>query len=61
MELKVTGMSCGHCKMAVETVLKDNGFKKVKVDLDNGIVSFKKGDISKAKELIESKGYTVES
>ncbi len=38
MQLKVTGMTCGHCKAAVEEALKDvNGVDNVNVDLENGL------------------------
>ena len=35
-ELKIGGMTCGHCKSAVEEALKDvNGVTEVVVDLEN--------------------------
>lgn len=38
MQLKVTGMTCGHCKTAVEEALKEvSGVSDVSVDLENGL------------------------
>lgn len=61
MQLNVSGMSCNHCKMTVENVLTDNGYTNVEVNLKKGEVSFEESNAEKAKTLIESKGYTVES
>ena len=37
IELNVSGMSCGHCKTAVESALKKvSGVQTVNVDLANG-------------------------
>jgi copper chaperone len=37
IELNVTGMSCGHCKAAVEKALKSvNGVSAVEVNLEQG-------------------------
>ncbi|NLK00316.1 MAG: heavy-metal-associated domain-containing protein [Clostridia bacterium] len=37
--IKVGGMSCGHCKAAVEKALGDlNGVKAARADLDSGVV-----------------------
>jgi len=37
MELAITGMTCGHCKSAVEQALNDvDGVDSVTVDLENG-------------------------
>jgi copper chaperone len=37
MKIKIEGMSCNHCKMAVEKALaKINDVKSYTVDLDNG-------------------------
>lgn len=39
-ELKVTGMSCGHCVKAVETALKGvSGVESVQVSLEQGKAS----------------------
>jgi copper chaperone len=40
IELNVTGMTCGHCKAAVETALKNvEGVNLVQVDLASGKAS----------------------
>jgi copper chaperone len=40
IELNVTGMTCGHCKTAVETALKNvEGVNLVQVDLASGKAS----------------------
>ncbi|MBP2029565.1 copper chaperone [Methanohalophilus levihalophilus] len=37
IELKVKGMSCGHCKMAVENALKElEGVESASVNLEEG-------------------------
>jgi len=64
VELKVKGMSCDHCGMAVEKALKAiDGVTDVKVDLDAGKVSveFEAEYINKGvlKEAIRQAGYEV--
>lgn len=63
IEFKVEGMSCGHCRMAVETALKTlDGVSDVNVDLDSGIVTVEyenDGDREKLKNAITEAGYTV--
>ncbi|GAB6180555.1 copper chaperone CopZ [Desulfotomaculum defluvii] len=59
--LKVEGMSCGHCKAAVEKALRAlSGVEDVKVDLEQKEVtvtgSAPKEELSKA---IEEAGYDV--
>jgi Cu+-exporting ATPase len=62
MEIRVTDMTCNHCKMTIEKALKEKGFSDVEVDLENKIVNVhlqgKDGNV--AVEAIEAKGYTVE-
>lgn len=37
MELKITGMTCGHCQAAVKSALESvAGVRAVHVDLENG-------------------------
>jgi len=62
MTLKVTNMTCGHCKMTVEKALKEKGFTGVEVNLDTKDVSFELNDLSveDAVEAITKKGYDVE-
>lgn len=63
LELKVSGMSCNHCKMSVEKALIELGVKDVKVDLGEGkvIVTFNDAFISKESIInaIEEAGYSV--
>ncbi len=45
--LKVAGMSCNHCKMAVENALQELvGVERVEVDLDSALVNINY-DVSK--------------
>ena len=62
MKVKVTNMTCGHCKMTIENALKANGFDQVEIDLDNRVVEVElKGEAeSDVVEIIESKGYDVQ-
>jgi copper ion binding protein len=59
----IEGMSCNHCSMRVEKVLKNiDGIKNVKVDLAGkvAIVESEKNISDKAiKEIIDEAGYKV--
>ena len=62
--LKVEGMSCNHCKMAVEKALKDlPGVSGVEVDLAGGsvAVTYDPGVISRKNisQAIDQAGYRV--
>ncbi len=61
--LKVEGMSCNHCVMAVTEALgKIDGISHVNVDLAKGEVNFDKTesvDMAHVIERIEQVGYTV--
>lgn len=61
--IKVQGMSCNHCVMAVEKALNGiGGVTGVKVDLNKGEVSFEEqGTVAMdaVKQAIEKAGYTV--
>lgn len=64
MTLHVQGMSCGHCKSAVEGALKElNGVNKATVDLASGEVSVTYDDdkvmLATMREAIEDQGYDV--
>ncbi len=62
--LKVEGMSCGHCKMAVEKAVRslpgvlaaevDLAAKTLKVDFDPA-----KSDLAAIKAAVEDAGYTI--
>ncbi len=62
--LKIDGMSCGHCKQAVTTALKEvAGVAAVEVDLEGGkaTVSYDPDKATEAamKEAVEEAGYEV--
>lgn len=62
--LEVSGMSCGHCKMAVSGALKGlDGISDVSVDLANGKVDVsydeKKVNFEQMKDAVEDQGYDV--
>lgn len=62
--IKVDGMTCNHCKSAVEGALKSvNGVSLAEVNLDENNVSveFDEAAVSldKLKEEIEEQGYDV--
>jgi len=62
--LKIEGMSCNHCKMAVEQALKTlQGVKSAEVDLgsNSAKVAFDPQlvDRGKLKQAIEEAGYEV--
>ncbi|HLR02227.1 MAG TPA: copper chaperone CopZ [Virgibacillus sp.] len=62
--LDVQGMSCGHCKSAVEGALKDlGGISDVHVDLDSGKVDVMFDDqsvtVDEMRDAVEEQGYDV--
>lgn len=61
-ELKVTGMSCGHCVSAIEGAVQKAG-ATAKVDLANKSVSVHydaaKVSLEAIKEAIEDQGYDI--
>jgi len=64
--LNVQGMSCGHCKMAVEGALKKlDGVSAAEVNLEAGKVDVKYDDskvsFEAMKDAIEEQGYDVEA
>lgn len=61
MEFVVENMTCGHCKMTIEKVLKENGFADVNINLDTKVVDVAAdaADTDKIIAAIESKGYDV--
>ena len=63
-ELKVEGMTCNHCKAAVEGALSEAaGVTTATADIDAGLVNidYNEAEISldKIKETIEDQGYDV--
>lgn len=61
--IKIKGMSCNHCVMAVTKALNGiEGIKDVKVDLEKGEATFdetKPVDMAVISEQIERAGYEV--
>ena len=62
MKVKVSNMTCGHCKMTIEKELQANGFDNVNIDLENKIVEVELNGKAESDvvSIIESKGYEVE-
>lgn len=57
---EIEGMTCGHCKMAVEMGLKDAGFKKYSVEIGSAKIGFSNEDEkTSAINAIEDAGYKV--
>jgi Cu+-exporting ATPase len=61
MKVVVNDMTCGHCKMTIEKVLKENGISDVNINLEDHTVEFDLNGKTEeqAVSYIESKGYTV--
>lgn len=60
--IKIEGMSCGHCKMAVEKALNEiDEVKNVNVSLEDklAVVEVDSNIDEKLKEAVEDEGYTV--
>lgn len=56
----IEGMTCGHCKMAVEMELKDAGFKNYSVEIGSAKVECsKEEEKTRAIKAIEEAGYKV--
>ena len=64
-KVKIKGMSCQHCVMAVTKALKEiEGVRDVTVDLESGEAAFEETvpvDQTKIKETIKKAGYEVVS
>ncbi len=63
MTIKIKGMSCNHCVMAVTKALSGiEGLKDVKVDLAKGEADFRNDnsvDLKVIKSAVEKAGYEV--
>lgn len=61
--IKIKGMSCNHCVMAVTRALNEiDGVKDVKVDLSKGEATFDEAgtvDMNLIKDKIKKAGYEV--
>ncbi len=62
-KIKIKGMSCNHCVMAVTRALNEiEGIKNVKVDLAKGEADFdeiKTPDMDLVRKAIKKEGYEV--
>ena len=63
LELKINGMSCGHCIKSIEIEFQKIGLNKYFVEVGKAIVEFDENEISTEKihEAIEEAGYKVVS
>lgn len=61
--IKITGMSCNHCVMAVQKALSGiDGVKNVHVDLEKGQATFDEAgpvDMNTVRAAIEKAGYQI--
>ncbi len=61
--IKIKGMSCNHCVMAVQKALGEiDGAKDVNVDLDKGEATFDEAtpvDMNTVREAVKRAGYEV--
>jgi copper chaperone len=61
--IKIKGMTCNHCVMAVTKALSEiEGVQEVHVDLAKGEAAFEEGkpvDMSVVKEVVKKAGYEV--
>jgi copper chaperone len=61
--VKIKGMSCKHCVMAVQKALSGiNGVKNLHVDIDTGEARFEESapvDMNAVREAIKKAGYQV--
>ena len=62
--LKIEGMTCDHCKKAVDGALRNlHGVQEVKVDVAKGIadVTYNNSEVTadSMKEAVEEQGYDV--
>lgn len=59
-ELTIQGMTCGHCKKAVEEALESvDGVTKVEVDLDAGHAKVEGGSIDAMIAAVTEEGYAA--
>jgi copper chaperone len=61
LEMKVTGMTCGHCVQSVTKAIQArDAYARVQVDLGEGLVSAETAlDRAAAVQAIEGAGYKV--
>lgn len=59
-DLRIEGMTCGHCKKAVETALASvEGVSGVEVDLDGGRAHVQGGSIDRLIAAVRDEGYAA--
>ncbi len=59
-ELTIQGMTCGHCKKAVEDALSSvDGVSQVEVDLDAGRATVEGGSLDAMIAAVAEEGYTA--
>ncbi len=58
LQVKIKGMSCGHCVSSITKALESNQATDIKVDLETGLVSWE-GELSveKVLELADDLGF----
>jgi len=61
--IKIEGMSCGHCVLAVTEALTEvGGVREVRIDLERGEASFEDDpsvDLDTVKEAVRKAGYRI--
>ena len=59
-DLTIEGMTCGHCKKAVEDALQSvEGVTSVEVDLEAGRARVEGGDVQRMIAAVSEEGYTA--
>ncbi len=59
-DLEIKGMTCGHCKKAVEDALASvDGVQAVEVDLDAGRARVEGGELDRLIAAVAEEGYTA--
>ena len=59
-DLRIEGMTCGHCKAAVESALTHvEGVREVDVDLDGGRARVQGGELDRLVAAVKDEGYTA--
>lgn len=62
-EIKIDGMSCGHCVKAVETALGAmNSVSKADVEIGKAVITVSEDiDTASIEEAIDNEGYSVQA
>ena len=59
-DLRIEGMTCGHCKKAVENALASvDGVERVDVDLEAGRARVEGGEIDRLVAAVRDEGYAA--